>query len=272
MAIKSWVARPETPQSQDDPKAGSWELLPWGIRCVILKEVTQQKGKGWGSLASVSKEWQHVIAPENLRSITMPAWMVPQFGRLVQQKHLVRHIRLGIELQRFICENCHTQVDRFEEDGYGFMIGLQKLFRILKGLEKSEHGLTLELNVYVVKDYNHWFHRNHFHTGVDAYLGATRHRRCAMAASSWRIDDRSERDPELPKSQIFWNLEQPFLPSELHDVQAVTRFILRRQMRRSISSAVLRQILGRLRCLEDFVYEDWIARYSPRREQDQIGE
>jgi hypothetical protein len=254
---------------EDDHMPGTWRYLPWDIRFLILKDIRTEKNPGWASLASVCKEWQHIIAPENLRFIELDAHSVLGFAdRIVQQRSFVRHIWLNVQLERYGCERCHKRVDRIKDDGRAFLNATKELLLILSRWPKSEHGLTLELNAYSVDDERHWFEGHQFATRAEEHPDEGVLHHCPNPRHYWSTD---RAPPDHAISQVFWRIERPFSPSELPNVPVVTRFVLRRQMRRTISSIVLRQILGKLTSLEDFVYEHWKTRDKSWMKQAQIG-
>ena len=84
-----------------------WRSLPAEIRLTILETIAQQKHRGWASLASVCKDWQHVIEKQNFRLLKLQVSCLDGFERLViRQRHLVQNIQLNIELPRYSCHCC----------------------------------------------------------------------------------------------------------------------------------------------------------------------
>ncbi len=143
-----------------------WASLPSEIRLIIQETIAQQKYPGWASFAAVSKEWQLVIARENLCQLKLEASCLDDFGRvIVRQRHLIHYIQLEVELLRYLCQYCRRNrllhANAREDSLLGYAIG--KLFRILNSWESAPQGyisngsLMLELNAYSPSDIEHWF-------------------------------------------------------------------------------------------------------------------
>jgi hypothetical protein len=238
---------------------------------MILEAIAQQRHPGWFSSAAVCKEWQLVIEKRNFQRLKLQVSCLDDFERLVvRQRKLVRHILLDIELQRYTCRCCrlhesHTYTDRNRSVVNN---GISKLFRILSTWEPG-HGLTLELNAHSPSDSDHWFKHYHFSSDDGGNEDEP----------SMRETDRNWHDPrhhwvhgqqvrDLPLGAIerlfkcipifrFW----PQLPR----VDAVTCFIIRRQLRRHLFPYGLHLILTKLGRLEHLIYEPWRQWKGERR-------
>jgi hypothetical protein len=232
------------------------------IRLPILEMemIARQKHPGWASLASVCKEWQLVIAPENLRRLELGSSCLGDFGRImIRQMYLVHLIWLNVELRNYTCRRCELSGIRHQDNCHAFLDVVRKLFSILTEWEPGM-SLTLELNAYSPSDSNHWF--KGYHLATKAGDDGKDHDETACTGwhdpiHGWSHGQRVNNPPRTAILRLFERIERCFRHHELLHVNVVNCLILRRQLRRRISPLVLRQILERLGSLQHFVYEHW---------------
>ncbi|KAI6763735.1 hypothetical protein HG530_007524 [Fusarium avenaceum] len=202
-------------------KHASWDFLPQDIRRLILEIVSRQEG--WGSAASVCKEWQDFIATKN-------------FGRLELNQSNVHGLTTDIHLPllRFLvyskdsrgvdCENLftkalldpHDQCHWFKNHLFGF---------------DHEDGDDFTEDLKLLHDPRHgWEHGKQVsapHTAAILYLFTP-----------------------FPKDGLM-------SPNYYAEVPAIKKLIIRRQMRRRIPPDALQVLLERLPQLETITYEPW---------------
>jgi hypothetical protein len=244
-------------------KSRPWASLPAEIRRMILEAIAQQKHPGWASLASVSREWQAVIARENLGRLKLEASCLEDMERLiVRQQHLIRHIQLEVELPRYSCDQCtkDTSMCERQEENDVLGRGISTLFRILSTWESagqrqaSNHGLTLDLNAYSPSDAEHWFKRFHF----SSHAHGNNDGNCQWddPGHGW-INGKQVATPPAAAIPRLFSIVSPALLEELPQVASITRLTIRRQLRRAFCIGALLRVLVRLNGLEHLVYEPW---------------
>ncbi|KAI1651143.1 uncharacterized protein F4817DRAFT_366713 [Daldinia loculata] len=229
--------------NQTRRKALTWISFPAEIRLMILATITHQKHPGWGSLASVCKEWQRVLEKVNFYKIKLRVSCLDNFEHIVspQKRGIIHHICFNVELPRYTSTCCSKR--RSPSVRISFMVsgGIWKLFSILSTWTPA-NNLTLEINVYSPSNCEHWF--------KNIYLSS---------------DDVEHGKDGMPG---VWRTGIPF-----HDLQhgwvhvkAVTCFVIRRQLRRCISQSGLGQLLSRFDRLEHISYEPWAPYEDVTRE------
>lgn len=69
---------------------------------MILEIFVNQKQPEWASLASVCREWQHVLEKANFRKVKLGVYCLDDFGRITtpQTKEIIQHICFDTELPR----------------------------------------------------------------------------------------------------------------------------------------------------------------------------
>ncbi|RSL56391.1 hypothetical protein CEP54_008859 [Fusarium duplospermum] len=139
---------------------------------------------------------------------------------------------------------------------------IRRLFRILANWNQNGGGLTLELNAYSPSDVQHWFKGCYFGAKGEAepeVLGSG----CVLARGllSSAIHYPHHGWCHGPPTEDA--LRRPFEPTilnfraELPSVQAVRKFVLRRQCRRQIDPSTLSYLWSKLPQLGEVVYEPW---------------
>ncbi|EYB25988.1 hypothetical protein FG05_02128 [Fusarium graminearum] len=125
-----------------------WSSLPPEIRHMILNTIVDLKNPRWADLASVSKEWQSVIGVRNMATLKLQSpSCFDGFEKIVQQRHLVKHIYLCVELPKYDCTLCkaRTRTPSFSRDSSIISHAIGKILSILSTW-KTQGPLTLELN------------------------------------------------------------------------------------------------------------------------------
>ncbi|KAK6723637.1 hypothetical protein SNK04_002484 [Fusarium graminearum] len=125
-----------------------WSSLPPEIRHMILNTIVDLKNPRWADLASVSKEWQSVIGVRNMAKLKLQSpSCFDGFEKIVQQRHLVKHIYLCVELPKYDCTLCkaRTRTPSFSRDSSIISHAIGKILSILSTW-KTQGPLTLELN------------------------------------------------------------------------------------------------------------------------------
>ncbi|KAH6623456.1 hypothetical protein F5144DRAFT_362167 [Chaetomium tenue] len=171
----------------------SWASLPAEIRLMILEVIIDEKPLGWGSWASVCKEWQPVIEKENFRWLKFRGASLDCFETAVGQNErrrlLIRHIEFKVELPIYSCHLCGIDESTFWSVGKGLTIGngIRDLFRILSapesGPEPRRREVTLELHAFQPPSkWADWFNicyitpRHAVNEDIDDNCGIARHR------------------------------------------------------------------------------------------------
>ncbi|WXC42671.1 hypothetical protein QX201_002448 [Fusarium graminearum] len=134
-----------------------WSSLPPEIRHMILNTIVDLKNPRWADLASVSKEWQSVIGVRNMAKLKLQSpSCFDGFEKIVQQRHLVKHIYLCVELPKYDCTLCkaRTRTPGFSRDSSIISHAIGKILSILSTW-KTQGPLTLELNAVSCKSTRH---------------------------------------------------------------------------------------------------------------------
>lgn len=254
------------PSAKKTGTSSSWAAFPVDIRLMILEEISRQKYRGWALCAAVCKEWQVVIERKNFHRLTLqPSCLEELEYMVIRQRDLVQYICLNVELPRYTCRCCRYIESSSFTSRHSSIIGaaLLKLFSVLSTWQPTG-CLVLELNVYSLSDSEHWFKNYHFglEHGDDGDLVQQQE-----ATTRWHDPNHgwvNGQQVEAPRALAILRLFSPVfptirlnLPKNLPQVHAVTGFVIRRQLRRQISSAALRFLWERLPRLESIVYEPW---------------
>ncbi|KAF4963029.1 hypothetical protein FSARC_8917 [Fusarium sarcochroum] len=244
-------------------EAPTWASLPLEIRHIILDEIAHRKHPGWGRLASVCREWQDFIEKVTFSKIKLKLSCLDESKKIIvgQKRMLVHNICLNIELPEYETISSTTYVLRSEGGLTNISEGIRKLWCILSDWEPAVN-LTLELNVYSPSDCQHWFKNIYlFSDDIDDVED--------IVPDAWKtgkrphdpkhgwVHGRQVKDPPTTaKIRLFRHLSLSFAKS-LPQVPAVTSFVMRRQLRRYVSSELLGKLLNTLDRLEHISFEPW---------------
>ncbi|KAI0862002.1 hypothetical protein F4860DRAFT_474562 [Xylaria cubensis] len=238
-------------RSQSRSNALTWVSLPAEIRLMILEIVACQKYRGWASLASVCREWQHVLEKVNFHKIKLRVPCLHKFKRYVtpQKRELIRHICPDIVLPRYkpICcsrrRSLSARISSIVSDG------IWKLFCIL-GTWGPAKNMALEINVYSPSDCEHWFKSIYLSSDdvdgeyamPDAWKTGSQYH---DPQHEWMRGRQVETPPRTVRLQFFrfiWLAFRGILPR----TKAGDCLIICRQFRRCISPAGLCILLNSL--------------------------
>lgn len=249
-------------RSTKTPVPWSWNTFPAEVRTMILKTIAYQRNPGWGSLAAVCKEWQHVLETSNFNKLTLRVPCLDEFSRLIPQtsrlRPLVHHICLNIELPRYPSRCCSDKRAQPVDSGALVDYAIEKLFVILSGWQR-EDSLSLELNVYSLSDAEHWF--KSIYLWSDHVDGTTTADPISDLIKyhdvqhGWEEGQQVQMAPHGSADQLF----QPIILNNNHRPQvcAVDSFIMRRQLRRCFSPEGAMSLFRSLDGLETIWYEPW---------------
>ncbi|KAL6807373.1 hypothetical protein GGI42DRAFT_351980 [Trichoderma sp. SZMC 28013] len=250
----------------------SWVHLPPEIRIMILKIVADQKHPGWASLASVCKEWQDVLEKINFRKLSLQVSCLDDFALLSPQtRELVRHIYFCIELPRYTYRCCSKRRSRLVDINSIVTNAVRKLFSILSMWEPAGN-LALELNVYSPSDCEHWFKNIYLSSdNVDQEGDATPAAWIKIPDldlfHGWASGQQLHPPPDYAVQRLFKPIRLDLRESS-PQVKAVTRLIIRRQLRRCICVKSFARMFRKLNHLEQISYEPWSPYHDPNRDGD----
>ena len=232
---------------------------------MILSTVTHQKHPGWGSLASVCRDWQHVLENANFNQLTLGIACLEDFEHIAspEKRKMIHHICLNIELPRYTSTCCSKKRSPTARIGSVVSNAIWNLFSIL-GTWTSATNLALELNVYSPSDCEHWFKNLHLPSDDVGYGDATRDTHHDLR-HGWSHGQQVKAPPAAAIQRLFRTVHLVLLPN-LPRVKAVTSLVIRRQMRRCITPAGVRRLLDKLDGIEHILYEPW-APYDPRHRE-----
>ncbi|KAM0251720.1 hypothetical protein ACHAQJ_008041 [Trichoderma viride] len=258
-----------TLRSATRPKTSRWMYLPTEIRLMVLETIVRQKHPGWASLASVCGEWKVVLEKANYRKLKLRSSRLNDFDSMVppRKRKLIHHIWLDVELPRYTSRCCSRrrslspQVIRIVSEA------IWKLFSILSKWTPA-NKLTLELNIISPSDSEHWFKylyfsSDHIEGDKEAIQPYEADYPYHDPLHGWIQGQQVIAPPKAAVSRIFRPTALYFREA-LPRVEAVTRLVIRRQLRRCISPSGLRLLILKLGRLEDILYEPWISYDMPR--------
>lgn len=249
-------------------RALTWMSVPAEIRLMILETIAYQKYTGWASLASVCREWQHVLEKVNFYKINLRVPCLDEFEYIIspQKRGLIHHICLNIELPRYTSRCCSKRCSRPAKIKSIVSDGIWKLFSILSTWG-PENNLALEINAFSLSDCEHWF--------KNIYLSSDNVEHDDDALSDgipyhdlrhgWRYGQQIKAPPRSAIQRLFRPIELEF-PEILPRVKAVTCFIIRRQFRRRLQLSGWALLLNSFDRLEHISYEPWAPDDSWGRE------
>ncbi|KAF5614933.1 uncharacterized protein FTJAE_13543 [Fusarium tjaetaba] len=250
-----------------------WSYLPQEIRLNILNTIVDQRNPRWSALASVSKEWQIVIGTRNMAKLSLRPSCLEDFEQaVVRQRDLVRHIYLNVDLAEYECSSCEDEYDINIpwENNRLMNNAVSKLLMILSTWNTAL-PLTLELNASSASDSKHWFKNFRFNDEHDAPYA--RDPVIPMQATQsdwhdpkhgWENGVQTKLPPSTANERLFGPIDTRYAPNlrRIPEVNAVTRFMIRRQFRHSFEPWELEYILSRFSRLTDFIYEPWPFEYT----------
>ncbi|KAF5253722.1 hypothetical protein FANTH_1414 [Fusarium anthophilum] len=248
-------------QEANVDKMFHWHSLPAEIRCMILETLTTHKGTA--TLASVSNEWRVFIEHRAFSYIRLHPACLDHLEQLNDHyKGQIKHLWLNIELDEYTCRSCRKRESLTLSYSIARIVreAITRLFSILTTWRQP---LTLELNVYCPSDSQHWFKNSYFGApGEDKF-------ECQIPSGDpihdpdhgWYGGIVTEAPPDDALRRPFGSSELRFRES-LPLVNAVTKFVLRRQCRQQFRPEILRHIWSRLPNLEEICYEPWQSNMS----------
>ncbi|CVK97033.1 uncharacterized protein FMAN_11277 [Fusarium mangiferae] len=247
-----------------------WSYLPPEIRHNILNTIVDQRNPRWSALASVSKEWQSVIGTRNMAKLSLRPSCLEDFEQaVIRQRNLVRHIYLNVELAEYGCSSCEKEFDVVTNSR---LMGeaVIKLLIILSTWNTTT-PLTLELNASSASDSKHWFKNFRFKDEHDAPYARDPVIPMEASHSDWHDPERgwengvqTKPPPFTAHDQLFGRIDFDYYVPDAYvpEVNAVTRFMIRRQFRHHLRPQEFKNILSRFSRLTDVVYEPWPEEYA----------
>ncbi|KAI1278907.1 hypothetical protein F5Y07DRAFT_406565 [Xylaria sp. FL0933] len=263
-----------TTRSQTRSKAFKWLSLPAEIRLMILEAIVYRKNPGWASLASVCREWQYVLEKVNFRTIKLRASCLDGLEYVIspRKRKLIQHIYFNVELPRY-SSRCDSRRLPSVNINPPVNKGIRKLFSILSTWRPA-NSLTLEINVYSPSDCKHWFKNLYLssddvehdeNTMSDVWRTGSQYH---DPKHGWRHGRQVRSPPETAMLRLFRPIVLK-LDDMLPRVEAVTRLIIRRQLRRCFSPPSLGLLLRSLGRLEHLSYEPWMGYHDAYMANDQ---
>ncbi|KAL0932468.1 uncharacterized protein CTRU02_213421 [Colletotrichum truncatum] len=246
--------RSNTTYSLDDANGNlRWAVLPAEVRLMILKELLEELKRGnerhelsyW---ASVSGEWQGFFEPQNFLDlkIQFPGVDIDDLNSIVYgyRRNLVKKISLHVQTEEYDSANQFDKPETkatIKANNKIITQALKKLFCALSTWVHSSPtgGIKLELSASSPSDADHpWKHRH----GL-----LTQH-------------DRSRTHSLNSKQRLLGNLlDRSSRSLSLDQVSIVKRFSVNQLCYRSLSSALLAEVLRSLCRLRTISYEPWYA-------------
>ncbi|KAF5565501.1 f-box domain-containing protein [Fusarium phyllophilum] len=247
-----------------------WHSLPAEIRCMILETLTAQNGIAL--FASVSNEWRTFIEQKTFSHIRLHPDCLDHLEQLNNHyRGQIKHLWLNIELNGYTCRACRKRESLTLSYSIAVILreAITRLFCILTTWREP---LTLELNVYCPSDSQHWFKNSYFGApGEDKF-------ECQPPSDDPIHDpDHGWFEGRVTKAPPDDALRRPFGLSELRfrqglpSVNAVTKFLLRRQCRQQLSPEIVRYLWSRLPNLEEISYEPWQSHLTIEQQTSDMG-
>jgi len=186
------------------------------------------------------------------------------FEAIVQQRHLVKHIYLSIELPSYSCHRC-TGPRWPQHKGHDHMIGrsIDRVTSILSTWE-TKGPLALDLNATSPSYTDYWAKNFRFDDDHDADA--------PIPETGWDDDLHGWLEGVHTRPPDFSELQQLFMPVVLRGdhfpardpplITAVTCLMIRRQFRRFFVPSSLDKLVGRFLNLTEVIYEPWPFFYT----------
>ncbi|QGI81342.1 hypothetical protein CEK25_008071 [Fusarium fujikuroi] len=207
-----------------------WHSLPAEIRWMILETLIAHKGTA--HLASVSNEWRTFIEQRTFSHIRLHPECLDRLEQLNDHyKGLIKHLWLNIKLNGYTCRACRKRESKTLSYSIARILR-EAITRLFSVLTTWREPLTLELNVYCPSDSQHWLKNSYFGApGEDKF-------ECQESSDDpihdpdhgWFEGTITEAPPDDALRRPFGLSELRFRES-LPSVNAVTKFVLRRQCR-----------------------------------------
>ncbi|GAB0133847.1 hypothetical protein EsDP_00002241 [Epichloe bromicola] len=174
---------------------------------------------------------------------------------VVRQRQLVQQVWLHMELPEYTCRLCNRKPSTHESSMADTIVGknIVKLFSILSDWYPAQTKLTLEISIYSPSDAQHCF-KNYL-------FGA--HGEEDTPRPSWNDHKHfwcQGKQVALPEQEALlriFSMLKPRIKRSLPKVHAVTKFVIKRQMRKRLGKATLSLLWNRLPRLEEVIYEPW---------------
>ncbi|WDK09169.1 hypothetical protein CGRA01v4_00447 [Colletotrichum graminicola] len=247
----------------------TWGSLPAELRQMILELLARQTS-GWGACASVCKEWKATLEKESFRQLKLQQTCLADMETMIDARkaRLIKHIWLNIKLRPYTCRSCQfaESYSWFCSNNRLAKQAIVKLFSILSCWPVKEGAdLTLELSIQSPSDKEHFF-KNLYFGDEDDDLTFDWSRRQPHDSHSKRLfhdsrhgweNGRQINDPDTSAIRRIFEPLDFKIREDLPRVNAVTRFILRRQCRRQIEPQLLGSLFDKLPRLQSLIYEPW---------------
>ncbi|CVK92008.1 uncharacterized protein FMAN_07033 [Fusarium mangiferae] len=232
-----------------------WHSLPAEIRCMILE--TLRAHKGTAHFASVLNEWRTFIEQRTFSHIRLHPECLDHLEQLNDHyRGQIRHLWLNIKLDGYTCRSCRKRESMTLSYSIARILR-EAITRLFSVLTTWREPLTLELNVYCPSDSQHWFKNSYFGApGEDKF-------ECQTPSDPIHDPDHGWFEGTITRAPPDDALRRPFGLSELNFreglplVNAVTKFVLRRQCRQQLNPPILRYLWSKLPNLEEISYEPW---------------
>lgn len=236
--------------------------MPADIRLLILDEIAGEKHRGWARCAAVCKEWQAILEPKSFSHLALELSCLDGLETfVVQQRPLVQHISLNIDLPRYTCRTCNRSDTMSTHKSTIFRRAILRLFSILSTWQPTGQ-LTLELSASSPSDSQHWFKNYCFGPGHEDTRGWTQQEK----AVKWHDPKHgwiNGQQVETPDPSAIMRLFSPLclnVPQNIPVVHGVRSFSIRRQLRHELFPEVMKALWEKLPRLESIGYELWRTR------------
>jgi hypothetical protein len=260
-------------------KASIHTSLPMDIWLLIFEILVQQK-TGLASVASVCRAWSEAAEKHNFRRLKLRLKDLDNLERMVgERKRLVRHIWLNIELPVYSCRDCRVRESTTWNHANSLIVrhAISKLFCTLSTWEVTSKGLSLELSAHSPSDREHWF--KHYHFGIDdeaktALEPGFRLPRRRVGRHDEKHGWVCGRQDTIPDPYYLHRIHDWIwlkFPEGLPEVQAVTKFVVRRQCRRRFFHRHIGHLLDKLPRIECLIYEPWQSLSKRHQDYFDIG-
>ncbi|RSM05975.1 hypothetical protein CDV31_009308 [Fusarium ambrosium] len=232
----------------------SWDSLPMELRFMIFDYLAASGPGHLSTCAAVCKKWQEIIEPRMFRQLKLRSTRIEGLGTMItdRTRPLVQYIWLHVELPQYTCLICNRRESQSAWIRNNRLIrgALLKLFAVLSTWDSTAGGLTLELSVNSPSDTQHYFKNYCFGDG--------RHeaRNWGGSDHGWNNGTRTR----SPRSSAIGRLFEPIdliSRQRMLRVDAVTRLVIRRHLRRRLPGSSLRTLLDKLPRLECLLFEPW---------------
>ncbi|KAI0145555.1 hypothetical protein GGR57DRAFT_506750 [Xylariaceae sp. FL1272] len=254
----------------ESPK--DWSAFPAEIKLMVVNHLVRD-GCELAPLATVSRQWQHIIERRNFQRIKLTPSRMHEFGPMTQRNRaLVNYIWLSLELEEYDCSMCEGPLwnEPSSQDNLIIRKTIHNLFLQLSSWQ-PQGTLTLDISVHSPSDSQHCFKYLSFGPDSVDELQQFRPGQFEDRHHGWFVGTQCDVPPPAALEYLHREVMGGAVPvffnedyenawwQTLPKVPVITNVLMRLQTRRRWRPTTIKGILSRFSNLQGFHYEPWRA-------------